>query len=184
MGHGLVLEIPRRMMRICIYCLLPVCILSCNRQLAIIEGSLPDTSYDGELVYLVPVKGATVDNVDSTYISRGAFRFESAIGKGGRDVCIIRTRPLLRLKLQELIVIKEAGRLQVKLDSVSSASGTALNDSLQLWKEQKEQAGSDYAGYTFRFVMHNKANAAGRFVYELSKYLFTPEQRQELQMPD
>jgi hypothetical protein len=172
------------MMRKCIYCLLPVCLLSCNRQLAVIEGSLPDTAYDGELVYLVPVKGATAENVDSTYINHGAFRFELAAGKDSEDVCIIRTRPLLRIKLQELLVIKEPGRLRVKLDSVSSASGTPLNDSLQLWKEQKERSGNDYALYTFLFVMRNKDNTAGRFVYELSKSLFTPEQRQELEMPD
>jgi hypothetical protein len=159
------------------------------------------------------MQGARAENVDSACIRQGAFRFESSIGEGG-DVFIIRTRPLLRLDLEELLVIKEPGRLRVRLDSVSSASGTALNDSLQQWKEEKqqydalqsrlrkelktaddaarreyliarkEQAERDHARYAYHFVMRNRENAAGRFVYGLSKSLFTPEQRQALQMPD
>jgi hypothetical protein len=191
---------------------LPACILSCSRQPVVIEGRLPDLRYDGEVVYLVPLEGARAENVDSACIRQGAFRFESSMGEGG-DVFIIRTRPLLRLDLEELLVIKEPGRLRVRLDSVSSASGTALNDSLQQWKEEKqqydalqsqlrkelktaddarreyiiarkEQTERDHTRYAYHFVMGNRENVAGRFVYGLSKSLFTPEQRQALQMPD
>ena len=174
---------------------------------------MPDNRYDGEPVYLVPVKNATAGNVDSTYIRQGAFRFERIPGGEQEDVWIIRTRPLLRLKLQELLIILEPGRLQVTLDSLSYAHGTPSNDALQQWKEKKqqyddlrrglheqlqtadvsqkarilagrEQAGKEYAHDTYRFVEQNRKNAAGRFVYSQSRYLFTPGQRQTLRMPD
>jgi hypothetical protein len=180
----------------------------------VIEGRLPDARYEGEPVYLVPLRGATAANVDSVYIRQSSFRFERRLtGEGEANVCIIRTRPLLRLELQELLVILEPGCLRVSLDSLSSAHGTALNDSLQQWKEKKqqydalqtylnerlktaealqketllacrEQAGKEYAQYNYRFVVHNRENTAGRLVYELSRYLFTPGQRRALDMPD
>jgi hypothetical protein len=176
-------------------------LLGCSgQQLAVIEGRLPDARYDGEVVYLVPLKNATAANVDSTRIRQAAFRFERSAGEGEAEVFILRTRPLLRLRLQELLIILEPGRLAVALDSVSSARGTALNDSLQQWKERKqrydalkaalrdpaakEEAGREYARDNYQFVLRNRANAAGRFVYELSRPLFTPEQRQMFQMPD
>jgi hypothetical protein len=177
-------------------CLLLAGLLGCSgRHLAVIEGTLPGGSrYDGETVYLVPVEKATADNVDSTCIRRGAFRFERILGDEPEGVCIIRTRPLLRRALEELLVIPEPGRLQVTLDSVSSAHGTPLNEALQQWKERKQQydaqrhsrkkAGEEYADYTCQFILRNRENAAGRFVYGLSKHILTPEQRQALRMPD
>jgi hypothetical protein len=179
----------------------------------VIEGRLPGNRYDGEVVYLVPVRNATAEKVDSAYIRRGVFRFERAAGRDTDGVCIIRTRPLLRLRLQELLIIPEPGHLHVSLDTVSSAHGTPLNDSLQQWKEKKqqhdalllylherlktasaaqrdsllacrEQAAGDYAQYNYRFVAQNRDNTAGRFVYGMTKHLFTPEQRQSLRIPD
>ena len=196
-------------------CLLPAGLIGCcGQSIAVIDGRLPDGRYDGETVYLVPVKNATADNVDSTFIRKGAFRFERIPSGNQDDVRIVRTRPLLRLSLQELLIILEPGRLLVNLDSLSYARGTASNDSLQQWKEKKqqyddlrqrlherlqttadvsqrtniladrEQADMEYASYTYRFVERNRENAAGRFIYHMNRYLFTPEQRQTLQMPD
>ncbi|MDR1645851.1 MAG: DUF4369 domain-containing protein [Tannerellaceae bacterium] len=169
-------------------CLLLLCLLGCREQeFAVIEGRLPDARYDGEFVYLVPLRNATAANVDSARIQQDAFRFERPTDRVGEEVFIVRTRPLLRLALQELLIILEPGRLHLTLDTLSSARGTALNDSLQQWKKWKEtqgRSGQDDAQYNYRFVMHNRGNAAGRLVYELSKSSFTPQQRQTLQMLD
>jgi hypothetical protein len=168
-------------------CLWLVGLSACGRQpLLVIEGRLPDARYDGEVVYLVPLVGATAANVDSAYIREGAFRFEPE----GGSIAILRTRPLLRLRFQELLVILEPGCLYVRLDSLSSAHGTALNDSLQQWKENKQRydakqlSDADYAQDTYLFVRRNRDNAAGRLVYRLSRPLFTPEQKDTLQIPD
>jgi hypothetical protein len=184
--------------------LLPCCLLltawsGCSRrQLAVVEGRLPGDAFHGEPVYLVPVKNATAETVDSACILRDAFRFERRLsGREKESIYILRTRPLLRLKLQELLIVLEPGRLQVRLDSISSAHGTALNDSLQQWKEKKHrydailqhlherlktasapqkdsllalkaQVDSAYGRYARQFIRRNRTNVAGRFVHELT----------------
>lgn len=171
-----------------------------------ITGTVAGNAYENEVVYLVPLEGATVENVDSTYIKEGRFFFT-----GNSDTCaihIIRTRPILRLKLQELLVVLEPGMTEVKLDSVSWAGGTALNDALQEWKEKKNCADrkkydlssllnqtkdtasiereiwrieSDFAEYNYSFVKANKSNVIGDFVFRMTRTLLTPEQLIELE---
>lgn len=187
--------------------------LSCREtQLFSVEGLVPGTEYDGEWVYLVPFKGATYENVDSACIENGIFRFKRSVEKD--DVCIVRTRPALRLTLQELLVIAEPGHLEVHLDTVSRAAGTPLNDALQQWKEKKEHIDNemflliqqlrsgndsiqkneirqqikymseDFSVYNFNFVNANKHNTAGRFVYQMVKRNFSDDQLKALQIDD
>ena len=113
----------------------------------------------------------------------------------------VRVKPVLRLALQEIIVYSEAGgTIQVKLDSLSSASGTPLNDVLQEWKNSRqeydretatlrrknrdnaeaiENAFLTYRENVYRIVQINKNNEAGKFIFSLQQSLFTPEQVQE-----
>lgn len=107
-----------------------------------IEGTLPSTKYDGEWIYLVPAEGANSSNVDSTKIENASFTFKGDIER----MAIIRTRPILRLTMQELLIVTEPGITKVVLNSVSSAHGTPQNDALQLWKEEKEK---NMAAYNF-----------------------------------
>nr|WP_321406287.1 DUF4369 domain-containing protein [uncultured Carboxylicivirga sp.] len=100
-----------------------------------INGKLPSNDFDGEYVYLVPFENATQAKVDSTLILEGKFVFRGSTDHP--EVCILRTRPLLRLKLEEILIIKEPGILNVTLASTSYAKGTVSNDSLQKWKEFK-----------------------------------------------
>ncbi len=101
----------------------------------VIEGVLDSARYDGEYMYLVPVKNATSETVDSAIIKDGQFTFKGYVDEP--EVCILRTRVRLRLQLQELIVVKEPGNIEVQIAASSSASGTISNDSLQVWKEYK-----------------------------------------------
>ncbi|WP_163711228.1 DUF4369 domain-containing protein [Mangrovibacterium lignilyticum] len=100
-----------------------------------IQGQMPDTTFDGEQVYLVPVFGATVENVDSCTIEQGKFKFEGT--PTPNEVFILRTKPMLRLKAQDQLVIKEQGIIWVEMNQNSFVTGTATNDSIQAWKEQK-----------------------------------------------
>jgi len=120
-----------------------ICLIGCSKNESVIEGKVPNASYDNEIVYLVPVKNPTKKTVDSTLIRDGSFRF-NVKPKKQNQIYIIRVKPLLRLKLQEILVIPEPGTIQVDLDLRSSASGTPLNQTLQQWKERKEVLDSAY----------------------------------------
>lgn len=185
-------------------------LLGCqDNRLCVIGGTVSTDRYEGEFIYLVPVKDAKAERVDSCTIEQGAFRFEKPVDID--KLYILRTRPMLRLSLQELLVVVEPGQLTVRIDSVSSAGGTPLNDALQQWKEQKEkddrasgvlhqmlradgdsieilqrmnQLKAATTAYHFNFIKQNRGNVLGAFIYTLTAGSFTPEQQQELQLPE
>lgn len=109
-----------------------VLLVSCsqNKPKYTINGTLPSKQYDGEFVYLVPAIGDSPSNVDSTFIKDGKFVFTGDTER----VSIIRVRPVLRLKLQELLVVTEKGNITVALDTNSIGGGTLQNKLLQQWK--------------------------------------------------
>ena len=178
-----------------------------NHEEFIINGSLPDNSFDGEWIYLVPMVNAPVERVDSTTIKNGGFSFKKNVDS--TEIYVIRARPYLRLSLQELLVVKEPGSIQAVLGENSSARGTALNDSLQQWKEQKQLFDSrqftlhqnlrnadedekeqirlmindlrtEQIQYNFRFAGNNRDNVVGQMVIQFMKGAFSPEQRKQL----
>jgi hypothetical protein len=128
------------------------CCKSENKKFTI-EGTVPSTKYDGEWIYLVPAEGTCSSNVDSVKIANASFTFEG----NKEQMSIIRTRPLLRLKLQELLLVTEPGTTKAIIDSVSSAHGTPQNDALQLWKAEKEKI---MVGYMF--IRKGLENVSGK----------------------
>jgi len=120
---------------------------ACSGNESFIEGQLPNVNYDNEVVYLVPFKGATKKTVDSTVIRESHFQFKIK-PKKQNQIFIIRVKPLLRLKLQDILVITEPGTVFVNYNANSSASGTPLNLTLQQWKEGKQVFDSTF--YSFR----------------------------------
>lgn len=174
-----------------------------------IEGEIPGTVYEGEQIYLVPLQGATQETVDSAFVVNGQFRFEKQNEQA--QMYILRTRPQLRLEVQELLVVIEPGELKVRLDSMSVARGTPLNKSLQQWKEQKqewdatlhwlnsllpsateeqkeevlhhkEELKRKSSIYNYTFVKENKDNVIGAFVFSMIKGSLSPEQIETLGM--
>jgi len=173
----------------------------------VIKGQLPDNSYNGEKIYLVPLENAVKVRVDSTIITDGSFKFEGTLKTP--EIFIIRAKPVLRINLQELLVVKEPGETTVKIGSISSAGGSALNDSLQLWKEKKAVADFLYedlkhqykmanevnqpaikqkedslsvriVNFHYNFVRRNRDNVVGKFVKKMMGSSFSPEQIKEL----
>lgn len=117
------------------------CLVGCKLEKKFkIEGAVSSTKYDGEWVYLVPAEGACSANVDSVKIINSSFTFEG----DKEQMSIIRTRPILRLKLQELLIVTEPGTAKVVISSASSVHGTPQNDALQLWKEEREKSMAAY----------------------------------------
>ena len=183
-------------------------LISCqSRNNFTIVGQLPGKTYDGELIYLVPMENASKERVDSSFIKNGSFQFEGYAKIP--EIYVIRAKPVLRYNLEELLVVREAGQMNVKLDKRSSVQGTALNDSLQYWKEQKmkfdlvdadlikqyrnasdsvkqnlkqraDLLKIDAINFHFNFVLNNKENAVGQFVQKMMGSSFSVEQKQKL----
>ncbi len=173
-----------------------------------ILGNLPDKTYNGEIIYLVPINNPIKSYVDSTIVTNGVITFESSVTKP--EICIIRAKPVLRYNLEELLIVREPGNLTVKLDKSSSVHGTPLNDSLQYWKERKmrydfvnaelikrfRESKDDIEKqilkakqdslmalsnqFHFNFVLRNKDNIVGQFVQKIMAGSFTDDQKQVL----
>jgi len=142
-----------------------ICFVGCAGNESLIEGWLPDATYENEWVYLVPVKDASSKTVDSTLIRESRFQFKLKPKKQNR-IYILRLRPALRFELQDILVISEPGTVTVNLNKNSSASGTPLNQTLQQWKEKKREYDSTY--YSLRRQFNNETG-------ELEKVRFQSE---------
>ncbi len=190
------------------FVMLIIVIASCqSNQNCTIIGFLPDDSYNGEYIYMVPFFEATKSRVDSTIIKEGKFSIKC--DGNTPEIFILRTKPILRLELQELLIVKESGIINVSIGTTSSAHGTALNDSLQSWKQKKMNFDQRYSelkyqnqdtndsfknelkqesdsmnvriiAYNFNFVKNNIDNVVGKMVYDIMKHTFTLEQLDEL----
>jgi len=172
-----------------------------------IEGNLPDKQYDGENMYLAPMENYSLDRVDSALITNGHFKFEGVADEA--ELFVLRAKPILRLRLQELLVVKESGKIVVKLDEISSASGTPLNDSIQKWKVAKIRFEKNYSEFSeqyqradsstrtlikhradsaflkdidfhFNFVKNNRDNVVGKMILRIMGGSFSKEQKKEL----
>ena len=106
-----------------------------------INGTLPSKEYDGETIYLTPAMDANKSNVDSTIIRDGKF----TITGDTERVSILRMKPMLRMKIQEILVVTEAGNVQADLGPNSIGGGTPQNELLQQWKEQVMRCNKDFA---------------------------------------
>ena len=147
-------------------------------------------------MFLTPLTGGTAQTVDSVRVKKQSFSFWGRTEPPG--VKVIRLRPIMRLEIQELLVVVEPGKIQVTLDSLSSVTGTPQNDALQSWKEfkaqtdrtllmlqqmidaatddtvktkltsRRDQIVTDFNEYNRLFVKSNKGNALGDFVSKLT----------------
>ncbi len=100
-----------------------------------IIGSVNGEQYEGKRIFLVPLNGpATAETVDSMEITDGKFHFEP----DSMQMYKILLDYHYRMGLQPLLVVGEPGTIEVSIDSVSHATGTPQNDSLEQWKVQTE----------------------------------------------
>lgn len=192
--------------RICLMMFFPL-LIACQSESASysIEGSMPSTRYDGEWIYLAPAQGKSQGRIDSTQVINGRFRFTGS----GETMRIIRTRILLRLKFQELLVVTEPGIIQARLDSIGSVVGTPQNEALQAWKNRKEETGRQwqqlylalkqstgkdsivirqemdslnlaFQKFHYEFLLKHMPGTLGNFLYTMTRSTLTPEQQHEL----
>ena len=96
-----------------------------------IEGVVIGEQYEGKRIFLVPNSGpATMETVDSMEITNGKFHFEP----DSIQMYKILLDYHYRMGLQPLIIVGEPGTIKVTIDSISHATGTPQNDSLEQWK--------------------------------------------------
>ncbi len=100
-----------------------------------IEGTVNGEQYEGKRIFLVPFKGpATAETVDSMEITNGKFHFTP----DSLQMYKILLDYHYRMGLQPLIIVGEPGNINVSIDTISHATGTPQNDSLEKWKVQTE----------------------------------------------
>ena len=100
-----------------------------------IEGTVNGEQYEGKRIFLVPNSGpATMETVDSMEIKDGKFHFEP----DSVQMYKILLDYHYRIGLQPLLIVGEPGTINVTIDSISHATGTPQNDSLEQWKIQTE----------------------------------------------
>jgi hypothetical protein len=91
--------------------------------------------YEGKRIFLVPMYGPkTAEYVDSMEITNGQFHFEP----DSAQMYKILLDYHYRFGLQPLLIVGEPGTIEVIIDSISHATGTPQNDSLEKWKVQTE----------------------------------------------
>jgi len=100
-----------------------------------IIGTVNGEQYEGKRIFLVPNSGpATMETVDSMEIKDGKFHFEPDTVQMYKILLDYH----YRFGLQPLIIVSEPGTIEVTIDSISHATGTPQNDSLERWKVQTE----------------------------------------------
>lgn len=104
-----------------------------------IEGVVNGEQYEGKRIFVVPFNGpATAEYVDSMEITDGKFHFTKDFTKDTMQMYKILLDYHYRFGVQPLIVVGESGTIRITIDSVSHATGTPQNDSLEKWKVQTE----------------------------------------------
>ena len=100
-----------------------------------IHGVVNGEQYEGKRIFLVPMYGPkTAEYVDSMEITNGQFHFEP----DSAQMYKILLDYHYRFGLQPLLIVGEPGTIEVIIDSISHATGTPQNDSLEKWKVQTE----------------------------------------------
>jgi len=194
------------MKNLTVFCVIIYLLLGCSTDVMVINGVVPAT-YNGQTVFLVPRPDPVPGNVDSMKVSNGRFSFR--VEADSIRVCDITISRKARAHVEKLLIVVEPGKLDVKIDTVSSSNGTPLNDELQLWKEAMQETGkrsglitlkieetsndsikqglmadrqrlyNDFGITTFEFVKRNM-NPLGGYIYMIMSPLFDSLQRVEL----
>ncbi len=117
-----------------------------------VEGVVNGEQYEGKRIFIVPLYGKkTAEYVDSMEITNGKFHFT----KDSMQMYKILLDYHFRMGIQPLLVVGEPGTIKVVIDSVSHASGTPQNDSLEKWKMRTEMHNREL-GKMHKFIVDLK----------------------------
>ncbi len=118
-----------------------------------IVGTVNGEQYEGKRIFLVPMFGPkTAEYVDSMEITDGKFHFEP----DSVQMYKILLDYHFRLGLQPLIIVGEPGTINITIDSISHATGTPQNDTLEQWKGLTENHNIQMAKMKKKIATMNK----------------------------
>lgn len=123
--------------KLCIIATVAVTLFSCQEKKYIIDGTI-DKSADGETVYLQKQMNDNYVLADSAVIHNGTFKF-----KGIQDSAVIALLSVERQMesrfFRPLFFILENGKLKARIDTISTISGTSLNDRFQTYMNDRRK---------------------------------------------
>lgn len=170
-----------------IFAILSLAACSRPESMLVINGSISD-EFDGRLMYFCPQPKPTAEIVDSTIIKEGRFRFN--IPADSVYVADLRLALSARGNVERLLIVVEPGILDVTMGYTSSSCGTALNDSLQCWKEfiaaNMVGSGNDFQEFSKKFeertvsLIGSNINPLGGFLFMMFGAGFNDTNRQKL----
>ncbi len=173
------------MKKVILYIVLVFVIASCGSDNTfVVDGTLyGGASFEGETIYMVSFGSSSVEGQDSAVIRNGRFHFESDVDQP--EVCELRMRPMMRLFIDKIVLIKEPGHVWVTLSKQSAAHGTALNDSLQVWREYKMSVDSAMFAVSKKLKRaEGEEQEALEKEYDKLKYSFLKHNKEVVQRND
>jgi len=93
-----------------------------------ISGTTSVPELEGKTVYLSKYEGRMLINIDSTEVKNNHFSFDGEVVKA--SLRVVRPSESLAEKIQKVVFILEPGKINLQADSLSTANGTPLNDTL------------------------------------------------------
>lgn len=141
-------------------------LLSCQKSKEYtISGTVADVSFEGKNVYMQQIGDDAMLNVDTAVVTNGAFAFE-----GVADSTVLRFVSLEEpenVRAQNRVpVLVEAGKIDVKFDSVITVNGTKVNDEYTAFRLKQR----DLNGQIRQIITdYNTAASAGMEASELEK---------------
>lgn len=98
----------------------------------VIEGKINTDAFEGSKVYIIAPEGATQKYEDSTVIRNGRFSFNLPADSMGLRTLTVPGKG--NAAIEDLIFVKEKGKLDVVMATKSHSTGTRLNKILMDWK--------------------------------------------------
>ena len=127
-------------------------LLSCRNGYRI-EGVV-DSVANGDMVVLQKQQGISFVGIDSTYIRNGRFSF-----KGRQDtatMAMISISGKDRLPFAPLLFILENGRLNAVIDTLSTISGTAMNNRFQAYVDRQACLAMEMGELERQYMMNSQ----------------------------
>jgi len=152
-------------------------VVSCtteNDSVLTIRGKI-DKKFDGFNVYFCPQPCPTAENVDSSVVKNGRFRFE--IPADSSYIADLRISKRAQGYVERLLIAVEPGELEVSLGAPSTSRGTRKNEIIQKWKNEFQNADDMLRSVevTYDCILGNP-DYFGGFLYLMFKRVMSEEQ--------
>ncbi|MDR1810555.1 MAG: AhpC/TSA family protein [Prevotella sp.] len=151
----------------------------------VINGALPDDSYNGKMLYLGEFTDKTYTPLDSCLATKNSFRFEGIAPQQPTPAVVRIKEPAANLTPMSIVVL-EKGEIKLSVSKNSRTSGTPENDKLQSLYDRLNSTSEPETGkkaILYNYLKENMSNKVGEFMFVYvieAAALFEPKQVVEL----